>query len=380
MPIHRREMNEPLGSGISRTSTFSSFKPYTIIPERSSFEQSESINHGWRDGHWTGGGPWNLTRDHTSYQLGSAHTNLVQGPVRIATPNQSLSNLAPYQHKSDEELFRDGGTAIARTEPTNPSFSLSQSLGELRQEGLPKAPDIHMRTSVDIARKSGSNYLNVEFGWRPLVNDVRSFAATVRNSDKILKQYHRESGKGQRRQYAFPTEFQQQVDTCTFSYTPAVTALGVVQGTQIQRKTQRTWFSARYVYHIPAGSDLHSKMEKFGSDSAKLMGAELTPEVVWNLTPWTWAMDYFGTTGDLMHNISALGRDGLVMSYGFIMCHTKKETIREGRSPTAGPLSSLRVEEFKSRRKASPYGFGVDSDGLSSKQVAVLAALGLSRV
>lgn len=349
------------------------------MPERHTVEQSISDNHGFRDGHWTGGGPWSLTRDRTTYVLGSVFSDTVRGPVRIGTPTTSIGNLAPYVHKSDEELFALGGTAVARTEPTNPSFSLSQTIGELRQEGLPKAPDLRMRTSVDIARKSGANYLNVEFGWMPLVNDVRSFATSVRDADDILRKYHQQSGKGQRRQYAFPSLYDQKVDVCNFSFSPAITTIGFAQGTQMQRITQRTWFSARYVYHIPVGDDQRDKLARWGSDARKLLGIDIDPETLWNLTPWSWAVDYFGTTGDLMHNISALGRDGLVMSYGFIMCHTRKETIREGRN-TAGWITSKREEEFKTRRVASPYGFGVDSDGLTSKQVAVLAALGLSRV
>lgn len=379
MPIKKRETYAPLGYGTSRTSTFSDWKPYTLMPERPTIEESVSINHGYRDGRWTGGGPWNLTRDQTIYTLGSSSSNLVRGPVRIGTPTTSVANLAPYVHKTDEELFALGGQAISRTEPTNPSFSLSQSIGELRQEGLPKLPDVRMRAKADVARKSGSNYLNIEFGWMPLVSDIRGFAATVRDSNDILKKYHSESGKGQRRQYSFPSSYEKQVDMRSFSYSPAITALGVAQGMQIQTKSQRIWFSARYVYHIPAGRDQYAKLERMGSDARKLLGAELSPEVLWDLTPWTWAMDYFGTTGDLMHNISALGRDGLVMSYGFIMCHTRKETWREAQN-SAGRMTSLRIEEYKSRRKASPYGFGVDPDGLSSKQIAVLAALGLSRV
>jgi hypothetical protein len=368
------------GAGLSRTSTFSSFQPYQITGERLDVETSISDGHGFRDGHWTGGGPWTLTRDRTTYAINQVNTNLVKGPVHIRTPNQTLGNLAPFVPKTDMELFGMGGTAISRVEPTSPSFSLSQSLGELRREGLPRLPDTEFKSAVDVARKSGGNYLNLDFGWAPLMRDLRSFLTSVRDSDEILRNYHSGSNQGQHRRYTFPEEEGSQTDVCTFSYTPGITALGVLQGSQVQRKSQSVWFSGRFVYHVPSTATQRDKLARWGSDARHLLGLEITPEVCWNLAPWSWAADWFGTYGDVLHNVSALGRDGMVMSYGFIMCHTRKETIRSGSNSTIGSISSFRVEETKSRRMASPYGFGVNESDFSARQVATLVALGLSRV
>jgi hypothetical protein len=106
----------------------------------------------------------------------------------------------------------------------------------------------------------------------------------------------------------------------------------------------------------------------------------LTPEAVWNVTPWSWAADWFGTTGDVLHNISALGKDGLVLQYGYIMHSQMRDESRYATYSAARSSSWYeRSEKTLVRRPATPYGFGVDLNSLSAKQTAILVALGLSR-
>jgi hypothetical protein len=141
------------------------------------------------------------------------------------------------------------------------------------------------------------------------------------------------------------------------------------------------------------GDDLGSKFKRFEQEANYLLGTRLTPEVVWNLAPWSWAADWFGNTGDILRNISYLGADGLVMQYGYIMHHEQAQshmwantsgwTGFNGLGQITNPyLSSLwRTDksDMKIRRSATPYGFGVDTSSLSTKQWAILAALGISK-
>jgi len=82
-----------------------------------------------------------------------------------------------------------------------------------------------------------------------------------------------------------------------------------------------------------------------------------------------------------MHNVSALGQDGMVMRYGYIMCHTRKEVWDWGyfQDQEGLRMDHKFVEETKTRTPATPFGFGVAFDGLSGKQLAIVSALGLSR-
>jgi len=126
-------------------------------------------------------------------------------------------------------------------------------------------------------------------------------------------------------------------------------------------------------------------MVRYALEARKLTGLSLDPDTLWNLAPWSWAVDWFSNTGDVISNLTDRGLYGLVMRYGYVMEHTittDTYTLVQPSSPTAKKMlgSPLRViTETKQRRGANPYGFGVSWDGLSPFQGSILAALGISR-
>jgi len=121
----------------------------------------------------------------------------------------------------------------------------------------------------------------------------------------------------------------------------------------------------------------------------KLLGADVDPEVLWDLAPWSWAVDWFSSVGDVIHNLSAYSSDGLVLRYGYIMEHSiVRDTYTYsgdlGLIPrcnfTGRPADLVVTSEKKLRRRSSPFGFGLAMSELTTRQKAILAALGLSRV
>jgi hypothetical protein len=120
------------------------------------------------------------------------------------------------------------------------------------------------------------------------------------------------------------------------------------------------------------------KFQDWMSMTDHLLGVKVTPETVWNIAPWSWAADWFANTGDIMTNISNLGKDGLVMQYGYSMM---ERVLRSESKARFDGILTKRTQEtvHKRRMPATPYGFGVNLSTLSPKQVAIIAALGLSR-
>lgn len=290
---------------------------------------------------------------------------------------------------SEYQLVTLGSTAIARTMPTNPVAALSTAVGELRSDGLPKLPSFELiRERSRYLRNSGSEYLNVEFGWLPLVSDLKSFAYAVKHSHEILSNYRKGSDKKIRRRYAFPTEIRSQMlqagdgqvtgEALIWPHTNANNKQYGKSGRHLRTVSVDTWFSGAFRYHIPGGDDLASNFSRYAQEADKLLGLELSPEVVWNLTPWTWALDWFSNAGDVVHNINRMGHDGLVLQYGYIMS-SKVQTDEVWCLQSNGRPCSLRTETKNLRRRgATPYGFGFDLTKLSPSQDAILVALGLS--
>jgi hypothetical protein len=162
-------------------------------------------------------------------------------------------------------------------------------------------------------------------------------------------------------------------------------ATGVVKTETVT--TVDRWFSGEFCYYLNLGDSITDKLKRHTAEANKLLGVRLTPELAWNLAPWSWAADWVTNAGDIFHNVSAFQSDGLVMRYGYIMEHTTviKTMTLSGFSisgSTTGsfaPISLRFVKERKVRRGASPWGFGLTDTDFSPRQLAIIAALGITR-
>jgi hypothetical protein len=359
----------------SRDSGFAAWVPGSTYI--GSTEEWFSLNHFPLNTGTDDGGPWYLTKTLDLPKVAKMKHLKFDGDFTVGFPVGYVytNPTAP----SDSEMITSGTTAIARSAPTNPSFSLATSLGELRREGLPDAIGSSLfKDRVKAARSAGSEYLNVEFGWAPIARDLKQFARSVKDSEKILDHYLKGSDKKIRARYFFPADESYSVSYPTnFVANPAsVGSFG--SGSLTKSSISRAWFAGAFKYHIPTSEEQLGNFRRWGSMADHLLGVKPTPEVVWNLAPWSWAADWFANCGDVMTNISNLGRDGLVLQYGYSM-KTVELTHRMYASFGGIPVSRTISKIYKKRMPASPYGFGVNLQSLSAKQIAVVSALGLSR-
>jgi len=293
-----------------------------------------------------------------------------------------------------------GATAIARCKPTNATADLSTFLGELFREGLPKligATSGLWKERTATARKaSADEYLNLQFGWAPIARDMSSIAYAIYSADKVLRQYERDSGKMVRRRYDFPPQHSlafQEVETVATPWIlggvsgnlldPSVTARGTVY--REDSTLRRQWFSGGFTYHLPDTYSRSSEMARIALEAKKLLGLSLTPDVVWNLTPWSWAVDWFSNVGDVLSNITDALTDSLVMGYGYMMENTVQRRTYTFSGPTgaktrgARPANVVFEVNSKQRVQANPYGFGLTWNSLTPFQLSILSALGISK-
>jgi hypothetical protein len=306
--------------------------------------------------------------------------------IQVAAKFPATGAFPPLSYYSGSYLDAKGTTAIARVLPTNPVAGLSQAIGETR-EGLPSLGLATFKERTNIARNAGGDYLNQQFGWVPLVNDIRKFAYAIKHHEEIVRQYEKDSGKKIPRRYAFPIEYSN-TETKTTGQRPkpglddlSFYTTGKTSGTltKVRKTEDRVWFEGCFTYYLPPANTM-AGME---ARANKIIGQRLTPETLWNLAPWTWMADWAGNLGDVFHNVSAFAADKLVMPYGYVMGYRSIiETYNIDVSyKTYGDmtLSQTFTTIVKQRRRATPYGFGFNMDGISLRQGAILGALGLSR-
>jgi len=313
-----------------------------------------------------------------------------------------LHGFPPSMSSTALQLDALGATAVARCKPTNSVADVGLAVAELVREGIPKlavstwkgrARDLRANAQKDAA----GNYLAYQFGLAPLVSEVRGFAGQVVRADELLAQYERDAGKVVRRRYEFPTKIESSMSSVDAGY-PATIGLPVT-GTlnpdfteaqhrmvRVQRDVyQRRWFAGAFTYYLPVWYDARNEMSRKALLAKEILGVDLDLEVLWNLTPWSWAVDWFSNAGDVVSNISSFIEDGLLMRYGYIMEHTRVSDTYTRMYPSAfrGGVtcdsSVSMVTETKIRRRANPFGFGLTWNGLSTFQASILAALGITR-
>lgn len=357
-------------------------QPYSLSYLNTFSQSSQGHSKGEYRGSGDGGGNWLMNREEWTINFAHVSDFWMNGPLNWPGPINQPPPI-DQQPLSDNQLKGQGTKAISLCAPTNPSFDMAQFLGELR-EGAPKVIGSGLlKEKTRYLKGSGSEYLNVEFGWKPIVNDVQKFARMVKHSDKVIDNYRKASDTKIRRRFIYPPAYSSWSiyggGPCS---QPDVGNTYYGEGTRTKTGESKSWFSGAFKYHIPVGGSALDKLKRHVSEADKLLGIRITPELMWNLAPWTWAADWFANTGDILHNISALGSDGLAMQYGYMMhsTNTYETASWKGNSgSTKYGGSWTRNKDMKMRLGASPYGFSLTWDGLSNRQLAIAAAIGATR-
>lgn len=298
--------------------------------------------------------------------------------------------------------------ALNRLSPLKSGANAGQALSELMFDGLPSLP-LKLFARHKALRAAGSEYLNVMFGWKPFLNDLRQLYDTWESLDKRLTQIYRDNGRPVRRRVVLRNDIGSSITdgglygttypsisqpTESFTTPPVY---GVTNPIWKKYKTVQTldkiWASGQFRYNIPNLSD-----DRW-TDKAKLalFGLEPTPALLWEVMPWSWLIDWFSNVGDVLAYQAGSGYATLLIDYCYLMRHQRKVSTWSSRVasqwctglPLSGParyahttpasLQVIMTEERKERVAATPFGFNLRLTDLSVSQLAILTALGLSR-
>lgn len=161
------------------------------------------------------------------------------------------------------------------------------------------------------------------------------------------------------------------------------------QGEELERWDARAFVSWRYHVDRPHEGPL-SRLEVHAQKAEKLLGLKIGPADVWALTPWSWMVDWFVDLGSFIgfqEDVATYGLAAQRLGYTITKTVTRSATVTIGisrsysqpaeQTRTATALYSL--EDCVRRPGMSPYGLRVSWESLNGSQLAILAALGLSK-
>jgi hypothetical protein len=302
-----------------------------------------------------------------------------------------------------------GVKAIRATAPTNTKAHISEALiqlalGQEIPEAIGRSFIPLIESKLDAFQRLGKEYLNLQFGWSPFVDDLKELLLAVQSSAKLVKQYERDAGRFVRRSYEFapdstvtarppkvgggiaPLTLQPQGQGLIDFYGKGSVSGGTLYCTE--EVIHRYYFSGAYTYFLPPlekdpRTALLSHARRATSLLNHLGGTSVTPSTIWEAAPWTWLSDWFSDIGGILANVSNFQTDNLILRWGYLQRYTYASRVYQfrGMKLTGGvPLDSTTIFTTvkKERAKATPYGFGVDPATFSEWQWSILAALGLT--
>jgi hypothetical protein len=299
-------------------------------------------------------------------------------------------------------LVAKGVQGWNRFKPTHQGGSLGQAIGELR-EGFPIKPQQIMRlreaakSLKHLGRSVGDAHLGAVFGVLPIISDIKDLVHNVRNLDKNIKQLARDNGRTVRRNgrvdvsESHSDSYTEGSGQNSFIYPPIHVGLWAT-GTKSKKWTSVSTnteyrFSGRFRYWIdPARMGYKGIPDRYSFQLERILfGLDPSdPSLYYELMPWSWLIDWVVPVGPMLENFFNDSLDNLVADYAYISCHSRsvedvkvESLLRDG---TLVALHSLKTTEVKQRVAANPYGFGIDFSGLSTRKLAILASLGLTKL
>jgi hypothetical protein len=295
-----------------------------------------------------------------------------------------------------------------RLRPRFNRASIGQSLAEMREipgmlrstakdlkeiwEFLGGSPSGNRMTPRGVA----NSFVNSQFGWRPFVQDVVDVCDVILHYDQYMADLAGANGRWQHREGVIKEETTETTIQSGLGYKVQPSGFLVDQFckpgdswtaryTYTNRTTTKVWASGDYSYYRPiwdmSQSDYDSGLNQIRRLHA-LLGTEITPSLIWKITPWTWLVDWFTNVGNMIEAADAAAIDGVVSKNVFLMLRWKREIVlKQEINMASRPLSFefTRTVDSKQRGIAeTPFSFGLLSKDLSAKQWAILAAIGIA--
>lgn len=243
-------------------------------------------------------------------------------------------------------------------------------------------------------KKAASQFLNVAFGWQPFLKDMGDAFSVLSEFDAYVDRTREMNGKWMRRtrteDVVESEEVLYQGQSNTNSCSPALQASDfLVPGSCFQtvtrRKTTRVWYTGTFKYYRPE-FDYAKQMHPAARRVRQLitaLGLRISPSVVYKVTPWTWMLDWFVNVGDFVQRVEDMASDSILSKEFYLMRQSRVEleyrkvfTTLDGQS---FDLKWYRSVETKRRGRAdSPFHFTPLPGGLSARQLAILAAVGIT--
>lgn len=180
--------------------------------------------------------------------------------------------------------------AVANTNLSAPKVQTAALLAEMRD-----LPGLFKSVGANMSKYGANEYLKFQYGWRPLVSDLRKLITTLDKVDNQLKGLNRLNKVGVlRRRYEPPGATETIRDFKTIELTTDLIpagggALAISVSTEM---LVRRWAVTEWTAVSP--SNLLPSIGKSQLDKVRFaaFGANIDGPTMWQIMPWSWLIDW----------------------------------------------------------------------------------------
>ncbi len=315
-----------------------------------------------------------------------------------------------------------GTRAMQKVAPDMSPSHLLQALIELKQD-FPRVPLHHTFKKVkpispheyerqqqrggsslaDVLSIPAEETLNFFFGVQPTIQDLYQVLNSVIRAGKLIEQWRRDAGRVVRRSLAYDpiVTTTDRRDGMSRTYrvfnevfntnnpTAWTNAMcwdqnELVPVSRLQTITDKYSFVGAFTYYIDPILDSLGPAGVAFNNAQHLLGLTADANTIWQLTPWTWLVDWFVNLGDCISLMNRIQDKSLVLKYGYLMRESELKTTltvdrftAKDRTPYRGIRTDYVIRR-KVRIRSTPYGFGLNTGSFSLTQWAILASLGFT--
>lgn len=311
-----------------------------------------------------------------------------------------------------------GTRAMQKVAPDRSPSHLLQALAELKQD-MPRVPGHALKKAVQpispqaydkqrtglfpAVRPLADETLNYFFGVQPTLQDLYQVLNSVIRAGKLIDQWRRDAGRAVRRSLDYDPITTVLDDRSGLSRTYRVfngpfntnnptswtQSICWDQNQQVlvsrkQTVTDKYRFVGAFTYYIDPILDRLGSAGVFVNNAQHLLGLSADANTIWQLTPWTWLIDWFVNLGDCISLMNRIQDKSLVLRYGYLMRESELKTsltVDRFTAKDGTPYRDIRADYVirrKTRIRSTPYGFGLSTGSFSATQWAILASLGMT--
>lgn len=260
--------------------------------------------------------------------------------------------------------------AAAATNPSKPYVDVPTAITEELRDSVFRIRD----AGRGLFAQAGNANLHYQFAIRPVVGDLNRLLMIQREIDRRVRMIERLKIRGYRSNY------QQGMYSAQATEGRYVQSAGELMYSTFQiETTQRVWAHCRWAVadHDMSSMDTPAEMRDLAIRSA--LGLTVDPLTAWNLTPWTWLGDWFGSVGSYLgaqrNIIPATLIEVVVMRHAITLATCPSVSYSNIYGIPVNMTGIARTRERKSRAYSYISPFAAHLPFLDGRQMGILGSL-----